>query len=114
MQSITFQHTIRELFTINEMEDVENRLSVWNKEPTPSETNKLGDEDEQEESAFDPADLMRSPEKKHEMQMIECALAAAEDDTDVQAAQTVHAEAEAEMAEFDENVSLDALDDVKH
>lgn len=68
--------------------------------------------EDEEDATFDPSDLMRSPEKKHEMHMIECALAAAEDDTDVQAARTVHAEAEAEMAEFDENVSLDALDDV--
>ncbi|CAL8084425.1 unnamed protein product [Orchesella dallaii] len=102
------QNTIRDLFTINEKDDVSKRLSTWNTEQTKPPMV----EDEDETTTFDPTDIMKSPEKKHEMQMIECALAAAEDDTDVHAAQTVHAEAEAEMAEFDENVSLDALDEL--
>ena len=37
----------------------------------------------------------------------ETALAAAEDETDVRAACTARAEADAEMAEFDENIPLD-------
>ncbi|KAF4529302.1 hypothetical protein B566_EDAN011396, partial [Ephemera danica] len=38
---------------------------------------------------------------------LECVLAAAEDETDVQAARTARAEADAELAEFDENIALD-------
>lgn len=39
--------------------------------------------------------------------MFESALAAAEDESDVQAARTVRAEAAAELAEFDEDIPLD-------
>ena len=41
----------------------------------------------------------------------ETALAAAEDETDVRAACTARAEADAEMAEFDENIPLDEAGD---
>lgn len=126
---VSFQNTIRELFSINEKDEVAKRLNTWNLGSDNSSLSALNKPDtssfastaqkepktsteEEDDSTFDPSDLMRSPEKKHEMQMIECALAAAEDETDIQAAQTVHAEAAAEMAEFDENVSLDTLDDV--
>ncbi|ODN02140.1 Helicase domino [Orchesella cincta] len=103
------QNTIRDLFTINEKDDVAKRLSTWNTDEQSTPLSTVEEEDES--TTFDSSDLMKSLAKKHEIQTIECALAVAEDDTDVHAAQTVHAEAEAEMAEFDENVSLDALDD---
>lgn len=41
------------------------------------------------------------------MGAFECALAAAEDETDVQAAKTAKAEAAAELAEFDENIPIE-------
>ena len=44
--------------------------------------------------------------------MLESALAAAEDESDVQAARTAKAEAAAELAEFDENIPID--DDAVH
>lgn len=51
-----------------------------------------------------------SSEDRNAMQMFETALLTAEDETDVRAARTVRAEAAAELAEFDENISLDELD----
>ena len=44
------------------------------------------------------------------MGAFECALAAAEDETDVQAAKTAKAEAAAELAEFDENIPIEEGD----
>lgn len=41
------------------------------------------------------------------MGVLESALAAAEDETDVQAARTAKAEAAAELAEFDENIPFE-------
>lgn len=51
-----------------------------------------------------------SSEDKNAIQILENALLTAEDDIDVQASQTVRAEAAAELAEFDETISLDELD----
>ncbi|CAG7833591.1 unnamed protein product [Allacma fusca] len=48
---------------------------------------------------------------KNQMQIFESALAAAEDETDVQATRTVKAEAAAELAEFDESIPLEDLGD---
>ncbi len=45
--------------------------------------------------------------------MLESALAAVEDENDVLAARTVRAEAAAELAEFDENIPLDDLNEVR-
>lgn len=50
------------------------------------------------------------PSDKTAMQILETALLTAEDDTDVQAARTVRAEAAAELAEFDESIALEELD----
>lgn len=47
------------------------------------------------------------PEEKAAMGALESALAAAEEDLDVQAAKTAKAEAVADLAEFDENIPLD-------
>ena len=49
---------------------------------------------------------------KNKIQIFESALAAAEDETDVQATRTVKAEAAAELAEFDESIPLEELGDV--
>ncbi len=46
--------------------------------------------------------------------LLESALAAAEDETDVAAARTVRAEAAAEMAEFDESTPLGAGDEAEN
>lgn len=49
-------------------------------------------------------------EEKAAMGALESALAAAEEDLDVQAAKTAKAEAVADLAEFDENIPLDEPD----
>lgn len=49
-------------------------------------------------------------EDKIAMGALESALAAAEEDLDVQAAKTAKAEAVADLAEFDENIPLDDAD----
>lgn len=49
-------------------------------------------------------------EDKVAMGALESALAAAEEDLDVQAAKTAKAEAVADLAEFDENIPLDDAD----
>lgn len=49
-------------------------------------------------------------EEKVAMGALESALAAAEEDLDVQAAKTAKAEAVADLAEFDENIPLDEPD----
>ncbi|KAK6637968.1 hypothetical protein RUM44_008392 [Polyplax serrata] len=51
-------------------------------------------------------------EEKSALGVLESALAAAEDESDVQAARTAKAEAAAELAEFDENIPID--DDTAH
>ena len=51
-----------------------------------------------------------SGEEKAAIGALESALAAAEEDLDVQAAKTAKAEAVAELAEFDENIPLDEPD----
>jgi len=48
---------------------------------------------------------------KQALGVLESALAAAEDETDVAAARVVRAEAAAEMAEFDESAPINAADD---
>lgn len=48
-----------------------------------------------------------SVEEKNALGALESALAAAEDETDVQAARTAKAEAAAELAEFDESIPLE-------
>lgn len=49
-------------------------------------------------------------EEKAAMGALESALAAAEEDLDVQAAKTAKAEAVADLAEFDENIPLEEVD----
>ncbi|KAL0125634.1 hypothetical protein PUN28_004615 [Cardiocondyla obscurior] len=49
-------------------------------------------------------------EEKAAIGALECALAAAEEDLDVQAAKTAKAEAVADLAEFDENIPLEEVD----
>lgn len=55
----------------------------------------------------DAANVSVSSEDKAAMGALENALAACEDDQDVQAARTAKAEAVADLAEFDENIPLD-------
>lgn len=52
----------------------------------------------------------QSVDDKVAMGALETALAAAEEDLDVQAAKTAKAEAVADLAEFDENIPLDDAD----
>lgn len=53
-------------------------------------------------------------EDKAALGVLESALAAAEDESDVQAARTAKAEAAAELAEFDENIPFDDANDTSH
>ncbi|KAL0272008.1 UNVERIFIED_CONTAM: hypothetical protein PYX00_005146 [Menopon gallinae] len=53
-------------------------------------------------------------EDKAALGVLESALAAAEDESDVQAARTAKAEAAAELAEFDENIPFDDANDASH
>lgn len=101
MSHIVFQQTIRDLFTINEKEDVTKRLTAWNTNGSSLLSNETEDD-----LTVDSTDFMKKPQTMHGIKMLECALAAAEDDRDVEAAKTVHAETEAEFAEFNEDVDV--------
>ncbi|KAB7496302.1 Helicase domino [Armadillidium nasatum] len=59
---------------------------------------------------FTTASLKKNEKENVKVGYLENALAAAEDETDVQAAKTAKAEADAELAEFDENIPLDEQD----
>ncbi|RXG53817.1 Helicase domino [Armadillidium vulgare] len=59
---------------------------------------------------FTTTSLKKNEKENVKMGYLENALAAAEDETDVQAAKTAKAEADAELAEFDENIPLDEQD----
>ncbi|CAL8119744.1 unnamed protein product [Orchesella dallaii] len=86
------RNTIRDLFTINEKDDVFKRLGTWNTEQNipPSMVR-----DKDETTKFDPTeiDTMKSSEKKLEAETIECVLEAEDDDTDVHTTQAIHTEA---------------------
>lgn len=60
--------------------------------------------------AFQSGNSNQYTEEKAAMGALENALAAAEEDLDVQAARTAKAEAVADLAEFDENIPLEDAD----
>lgn len=90
---VYLQSTIQDLFNI---ENSENDASTRMAEIL--EQNK-----EREKSLQKDA----QPDEKVAMGVLENALAAAEEDLDVQAAKTAKAEAVAELAEFDENIPIE-------
>ncbi|CAL8090567.1 unnamed protein product [Orchesella dallaii] len=94
------QNTIRDLFTINENNDAAERLRVCNSD--------MNTQSSVEDSASTHSDLLKN---KHDLRMIGHALAEAEDDADIRAAETVHYETAAEMEEFDENSYMGAPDE---
>ncbi|XP_050722344.1 helicase domino-like [Eriocheir sinensis] len=83
--------TIQDLFNVNVNEnDATKRMSdVFDKSKMSDEGKEISEGEHVKMGAF------------------ECALAAAEDETDVQAAKTAKAEAAAELAEFDENIPIE-------
>lgn len=90
---VYLQSTIQDLFNIDNSEnDASTRMAEI------LEQNK-----EREKSLQKDA----QPDEKVAMGVLENALAAAEEDLDVQAAKTAKAEAVAELAEFDENIPIE-------
>ncbi|CAG9834785.1 unnamed protein product [Diabrotica balteata] len=87
--------TIQDLFNIDQNEE--------NASARMSEIVELKKEREKALST----DLLHSVDDKATVGALENALAACEDDQDVQAAKTAKAEAVADLAEFDENIPLD-------
>lgn len=73
-----------------------DRERIWSKDATPFQSG----------SSF----ASQHTKEKAAMGALESALAAAEEDLDVQAAKTAKAEAVADLAEFDENIPLDDAD----
>ena len=90
-----FQNTIRDLFDTN---------VVLSEEPMFSR------QEEEEELRSLPQEPSNG--EKTKSLMMETALASAEDESDVQAARTVRAEAAAELAEFDESIPLENIGEV--
>jgi len=106
---LSVQSTIQDLFNIDQtendasmrmaevLEQNRDREKTWNKDaagPFQSFANQ-------------------HTEDKAAMGALENALAAAEEDLDVQAAKTAKAEAVADLAEFDENIPLEDADDTQ-
>ncbi|XP_070162365.1 helicase domino isoform X1 [Polyergus mexicanus] len=99
--------TIQDLFNIDQtendasmrmaevLEQNREREKAWSKEPTAG--------------SFQ-GGISNHTEEKTAMGVLENALAAAEEDLDVQAARTAKAEAVADLAEFDENIPLEDAD----
>lgn len=77
------------------LEQNREREKAWSKEPTAG--------------SFQ-GGISNHTEEKAAMGALENALAAAEEDLDVQAARTAKAEAVADLAEFDENIPLEDAD----
>jgi len=102
------QSTIQDLFNVDQtendasarmaevLEQNRDREKAWNKDVTagPFQSGLTG----------------QHTEEKAAMGALENALAAAEEDLDVQAAKTAKAEAVADLAEFDENIPLEEAD----
>lgn len=78
------------------LEQNREREKAWSKEPTAG--------------SFQGSISNQHTEEKAAMGALENALAAAEEDLDVQAAKTAKAEAVADLAEFDENIPLEDAD----
>lgn len=78
------------------LEQNREREKAWNKEPATG--------------SFQGSISNQHTEEKAAMGALENALAAAEEDLDVQAAKTAKAEAVADLAEFDENIPLEDAD----
>nr|CAD7426185.1 unnamed protein product [Timema monikensis] len=90
--------TIQDLFNIDVNEqNASRRMAEVLDGESERENRRLNNE----------AQTSASVEEKVVMGVLESALAAAEDDTDVQAARTAKAEAAAELAEFDESIPLE-------
>ncbi|CAG2067918.1 unnamed protein product, partial [Timema podura] len=90
--------TIQDLFNIDVNEqNASRRMAEVLDGESERENRRLNNE----------AQASASVEEKVVMGVLESALAAAEDDTDVQAARTAKAEAAAELAEFDESIPLE-------
>ncbi|XP_050451376.1 helicase domino isoform X5 [Cataglyphis hispanica] len=99
--------TIQDLFNIDQtendasmrmaevLEQNREREKAWNKEPAAGSFQGISNQHTEEKAA---------------MGALENALAAAEEDLDVQAAKTAKAEAVADLAEFDENIPLEDAD----
>lgn len=102
------QSTIQDLFNIDQTEnDASTRMAevleqnrdrekAWSKDVTAG--------------PFQGSLSGQHTEEKAAMGALESALAAAEEDLDVQAAKTAKAEAVADLAEFDENIPLEEAD----
>lgn len=105
------QSTIQDLFNIDQTEnDASTRMAevleqnrdrekAWNKDTTAA-------------GPFQ-SFANQHAEDKAAIGALENALAAAEEDLDVQAAKTAKAEAVADLAEFDENIPLEDADDTQ-
>ncbi|XP_021954561.1 helicase domino isoform X3 [Folsomia candida] len=107
------KNTIHDLFTVDHQEnDPRKRLAeLASGSLSYQDTLKLEEGDDIRPTG--PTHMITSDdssEDKNAIQILENALLTAEDDIDVQASQTVRAEAAAELAEFDETISLDELD----
>lgn len=93
MNDLLLQSTIQDLFNIDQSEEsAANRMS------------EVLDRDRERRASLEPS---AGGDEKAAIGALESALAAAEDDQDVQAARTAKAEAVADLAEFDENIPLD-------
>lgn len=77
------------------LEQNRDREKIWNKDTMPFQAS---------------SSLSQHTEEKVAIGALESALAAVEEDLDVQAAKTAKAEAVADLAEFDENIPLDDAD----
>lgn len=93
------QSTIQDLFNVDQSEnDVNTRMA------------EVLDQNRDREKFLQKDIQAPSVDDKVAMGALESALAAAEEDLDVQAAKTAKAEAVADLAEFDENIPLDDAD----
>ncbi|CAH0554969.1 unnamed protein product [Brassicogethes aeneus] len=100
--------TIQDLFSIDQSEEsAANRMSEV-VEGSKDREKRLGADNRPPAAAAAPTS--GSGDEKVAMGALENALAAAEDDQDVQAARTAKAEAVADLAEFDENIPLEEQD----
>lgn len=94
-----FQSTIQDLFNIDQSEnDATTRMA------------EVLDQTRDREKFLQKDNQNQTLDDKVAMGALESALAAAEEDLDVQAAKTAKAEAVADLAEFDENIPLDDAD----
>lgn len=78
-----------------------------------SEMMEINKERDLHRNAVETSDVVVASDDRAAVGALENALAACEDDQDVQAARTAKAEAVADLAEFDENIPLDEQDKEK-